>query len=85
MCSIVICLKDKIKKMMRRALLFFMHPFALIFFASTFYLNATFSQVSTDIALLCLHFNILLTLLASALPLLDYAATQGGSRVVDAN
>ena len=58
--------------------------FALHFLHFTFYLDSTFPQHSTDIALLCLHFNILLTLLASALPLLDYAATQGG-RVVDAN
>ena len=59
--------------------------FALHFLHFTFYLDSTFPQHSTEIALLCLHFNILLTLLASALPLLDYAATQGGSRVVDAN
>ena len=65
--------------------------FALHFLHFTFYLDSTFPQHSTDIALLYLHFNILLslnillTLLASGLPLLDYAATQGGSRVVDAN
>ena len=58
--------------------------FALNFLHFTFYLDSTFPQHSTDIALLCLHFNILLTLLASGLPLLDYAATQGGS-LVDAN
>ena len=69
---------------MRRALLSYAFFLLSFFITSTFYLNSTFPQHSTDIALLCLHFNILLTLLASELPLLDYAATQGG-RVVDAN
>ena len=83
MCSIVLCLKDKTEKSC--AVFSDYASFLLsIFFTS----HSTWILLSLNIlltfAFLCLHFNILLTLLASGLPLLDYAATQGG-RVVDAN